>query len=115
MRAPSASAGAAQEEERAEEAEEEEEEEAVVQALPAKAGISRGEAVSGKYGPLRKGETVWYNSRSLGPIQVKIAGIDNRGAFEDGGVTYLIEAPQLDGAIETVRDRLSRVKPLLGS
>ena len=52
-----------------------------------------------------------YNSRSLGAIHVKIVGIDSRGAF-DGGVTYLIESPQLDGVIETVRDRLSRVKPL---
>ena len=88
----------------------EEEEEVVVEAVPAKAGISRGDAVSGKYGPLRKGEMVWYNSRSLGPIQARIAGIDNRGAF-DGGITYLIESPQLDGTIETVRERLSRARP----
>ena len=52
-----------------------------------------------------------YNSRSLGAIQVKIVGIDSRGAF-DGGVTYLIESSELDGATETVRERLSRVKPL---
>ena len=52
-------------------------------------------------------------SRSLGPIPAKIVGIDRRGAF-DGGETYLIESPRLDGdAIETVRERLSRVKPVL--
>ena len=74
--------------------------------------ITRGEAVSGKHGPLRKGDQVWYNSRSLGPIPAKIVGIDSRGTF-DGGETYLIESPRLDGdAIETVRERLSRVKPL---
>ena len=74
--------------------------------------ITRGEAVSGKHGPLRKGDQVWYSSRSLGPIPAKIVGIDSRGTF-DGGETYLIESPRLDGdAIETVRERLSRVKPL---
>ena len=83
-----------------------------VAVVPQGRPITRGEAVSGKHGPLRKGDQVWYNSRSLGPIPAKIVGIDSRGAF-DGGETYLIESPHLDGdAIETVRERLSRVKPV---
>ena len=77
-------------------------------AIPYGQAITRGEAVSGKHGPLRKGEQVWYNSRSLGPIPAKIIGVDNRGE------TYLIESSRLeDGdAIETGRERLSRVKPV---
>jgi hypothetical protein len=53
-----------------EEAAEEEEAEEVLEALPARAGISRGEAVSGKHGPLRKSESVWYDSQGVTPRHV---------------------------------------------
>ena len=58
---------------------------------------------------LQKGEEVYYSHRTLGAIPVRIVNIDLRGAF-DGGVTYLVEGPLLDGAVETMRGRLTRTK-----
>ena len=56
---------------------------------------------------LQRGEEVYYSHRTMGPVLVKIVNIDVRGVF-DGGITYLVEGAQLDGAVETVRNRLSR-------
>jgi hypothetical protein len=58
----------------------------------------------------QKGDAVYYSHRTLGPVPVTIVNIDLRGAF-DGGVTYLVEGPLLDGAVETMRGRLTRTKP----
>ena len=46
-----------------------------------------------------------YEHRQLGWILVEIVGVDFEGAH-DGGVTYVIAAPEIDGVVETTRNRL---------
>ena len=55
--------------------------------------------------PLKKGDVAMYEHRQFGSILVEVVGVDFEGAH-DGGVTYVIAAPELDGVIETTRSRL---------
>lgn len=78
--------------------------------LPAPVAPVAPPRLSGDSDDLQKGEEVYYSHRTLGAIPVRIVNIDMRGAF-DGGVTYLVEGPLLDGVVETMRNRLTRTKP----
>ena len=61
---------------------------------------------------LAKGNHVWYHHRSLGWLQMRIDKVDYEGVFDDGGATYIVSAPQLQGeVIETVRERLFIDRP----
>ena len=40
-----------------------------------------------------------------------VTKVDYQGACEDGGATYCIAHSELDGEIETVRERLKLTKP----
>ena len=59
---------------------------------------------------LSKGQVVMYEHRKRGWILAEIVGVDHEGAF-DGGATYVISAPELDGVIETERSRLHTQMP----
>ena len=52
----------------------------------------------------------WYKHRRLGWLQVKVTKVDYQGVA-DGGATYCVTAQELDGEVETVRERLSLSKP----
>lgn len=54
---------------------------------------------------LRKGDVVEYEHRQFGRIIVEIVGVDHEGTH-DGGVTYVIAAPEIQGVVETTRSRL---------
>ena len=54
---------------------------------------------------LHVGQVVYYKHNYHGWIFCKVAAIDHEGSL-DGGVTYLMEGPQIDGVLETVRDKL---------
>ena len=56
-------------------------------------------------GGLSRGEVCMYEHRRHGWILVEIVSADHEGAH-DGGVTYVIKAPEIDGIIETERSRL---------
>jgi hypothetical protein len=52
----------------------------------------------------------FYRHRTKGWLRVKVTKVDYQGEC-DGGATYCITSPQLDGEVETVRSRLSLEKP----
>ena len=54
---------------------------------------------------LTVGQVVFYKHHNAGWIFVKIASVDYEGAH-DGGLTYVIEASQINGVVETTRDKL---------
>ena len=56
------------------------------------------------------GCAAWYEHRRLGWLAVKVTRVDYQGVA-DGGATYCITAPELDGEVETVRNRLRLTKP----
>lgn len=56
-------------------------------------------------GPLSVGQVVYYNHHHSGWILAKVTSVDMEGA-QDGGVTYVIEAPQITGVLETTRKKL---------
>ena len=48
----------------------------------------------------------FYKHRRHGWIECKVTKVDYQGAAEAEGATYCVTAPQLDGEVETVRERL---------
>ena len=56
------------------------------------------------------GGSAWYRHRRLGWIQVRVTKVDYQGVA-DGGVTFCITAAELDGEVETVRERLALTRP----
>ena len=52
----------------------------------------------------------WYSHRRLGWLEVKVTKVDYEGVA-DGGATYCITNKELDGEVETVRERLRLTKP----
>ena len=67
-------------------------------------------AVRGMADEIISGCHCFYRHRTKGWIAVKVTKVDYQGEC-DGGATYCITAPQLDGEVETVRTRLALVKP----
>ena len=59
---------------------------------------------------LHIGQVVFYKHHHHGWIFAKVTSIDYQGA-SDGGVTYVIEAPQISGVLETVRKKLFTQMP----
>ena len=58
-----------------------------------------------RWGDLAIGQVVFYKHRQHGWIFVTITSIDYEGAH-DGGATFMIEAPQIEGVLETGRAQL---------
>jgi hypothetical protein len=59
-------------------------------------------------GPIVVGERCMYWHSFHGLREVEVVGVDERGAVEEGGVTYTIDAiatPKF--TVDTVRERLS--------
>ena len=56
------------------------------------------------------GCAAYYEHRRLGWLQVKVTRVDYVGE-SDGGATYCVTAPELEGEVETVRSRLALSKP----
>ena len=56
------------------------------------------------------GCSAFYRHRRLGWLAVKVTKVDYQGVA-DGGATYCVTAPELDGEVETVRERLALAKP----
>ena len=61
-------------------------------------------------GALSVGQVVYYNHHHSGWILAKVTSVDTEGA-RDGGVTYVIEAPQITGVLETTRKKLFTQMP----
>lgn len=56
------------------------------------------------------GCAAYYEHRRLGWLRVKVNRVDYVGE-SDGGATYCVTAPELEGEVETVRSRLALSKP----
>ena len=54
---------------------------------------------------LKVGQVIFYDHQHSGWILAKVTSVDLKGA-NDGGITYVIEAPQIDGVLETTREKL---------
>lgn len=67
-------------------------------------------ATRGMADEIISGCSAFYRHRTLGWIAVKVTKVDYQGEC-DGGATYCVTAPQLDGEVETVRTRLALSKP----
>ena len=71
----------------------------------------RNFAIRGVADEIIAGGQAFYKHRTKGWLKVKVTKVDYMGACEDGGATYCITAPELDGEVETVRQRLSLSRP----